>query len=92
MLRRQNQRPPIVDVDHAGITGGGDDDHPVPIVRFKPGPHLSQCSTEHRALIFEPDGNKAGVLLMDLRQPGEFTDDLFVTSQPIEAYKVMGVG
>lgn len=35
--------------------------------------------------------SKAVVLLMDLRQPGEFTDDLFATSQPIAANKVMGV-
>lgn len=35
--------------------------------------------------------SKAEVLLMDLRQPGEFTDDLFATSQPIAANKVMGV-
>jgi DNA polymerase V len=35
--------------------------------------------------------SKAEVLLMDLRQPGEFTDDLFAASQPIAANKVMGV-
>ena len=28
---------------------------------------------------------------MDLRKPGEFTDDLFAQSQPVEAEKVMGV-
>lgn len=28
---------------------------------------------------------------MDLRQPGEFTDDLFVHSQPVMADKVMSV-
>jgi DNA polymerase V len=31
------------------------------------------------------------VLLLDLRQPGEFTDDLFAASQPAAAEKVMGV-
>ena len=35
--------------------------------------------------------SKAEVLLMDLRQPGEFTDDLFAYSQPEEAEKVMSV-
>ncbi|KFE52439.1 translesion error-prone DNA polymerase V subunit UmuC [Pseudomonas syringae] len=35
--------------------------------------------------------SKAEVLLMDLRQPGEFTDDLFAHSQPVAADKVMSV-
>lgn len=35
--------------------------------------------------------SKAEVLLMDLRQPGEFTDDLFAHSQPAAADKVMSV-
>ncbi|WP_460158703.1 translesion error-prone DNA polymerase V subunit UmuC [Pseudomonas sp. S3_E11] len=35
--------------------------------------------------------SKAEILLMDLRQPGEFTDDLFAQSQPQAAEKVMGV-
>jgi nucleoside-diphosphate-sugar epimerase len=35
--------------------------------------------------------SKAEVLLMDLRQPGEFTDDLFAHSQPVTADKVMTV-
>ena len=35
--------------------------------------------------------SKAEVLLMDLRQPGEFTDDLFAHSQPAMADKVMSV-
>ncbi|WP_296187907.1 Y-family DNA polymerase [Pseudomonas sp. UBA1879] len=35
--------------------------------------------------------SKAEVLLMDLRQPGEFTGDLFAQSQPAEAEKVMSV-
>ncbi len=35
--------------------------------------------------------SKAEVLLMDLRKPGEFTDDLFAHSQPVEAEKVMNV-
>jgi DNA polymerase V len=35
--------------------------------------------------------SKAEVLLLDLRQPGEFTDDLFAHSQPAVADKVMGV-
>jgi DNA polymerase V len=35
--------------------------------------------------------SKAEVLLLDLRQPGEFTDDLFAHSQPAAADKVMEV-
>jgi DNA polymerase V len=35
--------------------------------------------------------SKAEVLLMDLRQLGEFTDDLFAHSQPVMADKVMNV-
>ena len=35
--------------------------------------------------------SEAEILLMDLRQPGEFTDDLFAHSQPVIADKVMGV-
>ncbi|WPP02572.1 translesion error-prone DNA polymerase V subunit UmuC (plasmid) [Pseudomonas sp. HR96] len=35
--------------------------------------------------------SKAEVLLMDLRQPGEFTDDLFATLQPVATNKLMGV-
>jgi DNA polymerase V len=35
--------------------------------------------------------SKAEVLLMDLRQRGEFTDDMFATTQPAAAEKVMQV-
>lgn len=35
--------------------------------------------------------SKAEVLLIDLRQPGEFTDDLFARPQPAAANKVMSV-
>lgn len=35
--------------------------------------------------------SKAEVLLMDLRQPGEFTDDLFSITQPVTSEKVMSV-
>lgn len=35
--------------------------------------------------------SKAEVLLLDLRRPGEFTDDLFAESQPQAAEKVMEV-
>ena len=34
---------------------------------------------------------KAEILLMDLRQPGEFTEDLFTEVQPAAAARVMGV-
>ena len=35
--------------------------------------------------------SKAEVLLLDLRQPGEFSDDLFAVNQPAEASRVMAV-
>lgn len=35
--------------------------------------------------------SKAEVLLMDLRQPGEFTDDLFSIIQPVASEKLMSV-
>lgn len=43
--------------------------------------------------IFRPGFNysKAEVMLMDLRQPGEYTDDLFAISQPAESTQVMAV-
>lgn len=43
--------------------------------------------------LFRPGFNysKAEVLLMNLCQPGEYTDDLFATAQPTEATKVMAV-
>ena len=30
-------------------------------------------------------------MLLDLRQPGEFSDDLFAINQPVQATKVMSV-
>ena len=46
-----------------------------------------------KLLIFQPGFkySKAEVLLLDLRQPGEFSDDLFADNQPAEASKVMAV-
>lgn len=35
--------------------------------------------------------SKAEILLLDLRQRGEFTDDLFVATPPVTAERVMGV-
>lgn len=35
--------------------------------------------------------SKAEVMLLNLRQPGEYTDDLFAMSQPTEATRVMTV-
>jgi len=35
--------------------------------------------------------SKAEVLLMDLRQPGEFTDDLFAVTQPVACDRLMSV-
>jgi DNA polymerase V len=43
--------------------------------------------------VFRPDFSysKAEVILLNLCQPGEYTDDLFATSQPTEATRVMAV-
>ena len=53
---------------------------------------MTKAATEAVSCLYRPGFkySKAEVLLMDLRQPGEFTDDLFATSQPIAANKVMG--
>jgi DNA polymerase V len=54
---------------------------------------LTKAATEAVNRLFRPGFkySKAEILLMDLRQPGEFTDDLFAQSQPLAAEKVMGV-
>lgn len=43
--------------------------------------------------VFQPGFkySKAEVLLLDLRQPSEFLDDLFAVNQPLEASRVMAV-
>jgi DNA polymerase V len=54
---------------------------------------MTRAATEAVNRLFRPGFkySKAEVLLMDLRQPGEFTGDLFAHSQPVAAGKVMGV-
>lgn len=54
---------------------------------------MTKAATEAVNRLFRPGFkySKAEVLLMDLRQPGEFTDDLFAHSQPEAADKVMSV-
>lgn len=54
---------------------------------------MTKAATEAVNRLFRPGFkySKAEVLLMDLRQPGEFTDDLFAHSQPAAADKVMSV-
>jgi DNA polymerase V len=54
---------------------------------------LAKAASEAVDRLFRPGFkySKAEVLLMDLRQPGEFTDDLFARSQPVAVEKVMGV-
>jgi len=54
---------------------------------------LTKAAVEAVNRLFRPSFkySKAEVLLMDLRQPGEFTDDLLAQSQPAVAEKVMGV-
>ena len=54
---------------------------------------MTKAATEAVNRLFRPGFkySKAEVLLMDLRQPGEFTDDLFALSQSAMADKVMSV-
>jgi DNA polymerase V len=54
---------------------------------------MTKAATEAFNRLFRPGFkySKAEVLLMDLRQPSEFTDDLFAHSQPAAADKVMSV-
>lgn len=54
---------------------------------------MTKAATEAVNRLFRPGFkySKAEVLLLDLRQPGEYTDDLFAHSQPAVADKVMGV-
>ncbi|MEX5545928.1 translesion error-prone DNA polymerase V subunit UmuC [Pseudomonas simiae] len=54
---------------------------------------MTKAATEAVNRLYRPGFkySKAEVLLIDLRQPGEFTDDLFAHSQPVMADKVMSV-
>ena len=54
---------------------------------------MTKAATEAVNRLFRPGFkySKAEVLLMDLRQPGEFTDDLFAASRPVAAEKAMSV-
>jgi DNA polymerase V len=54
---------------------------------------MTKAAVEAVNRLFRPNFkySKAEVLLMDLRQPGEYTDDLFAASQPEVASRVMGV-
>ncbi|WP_122693400.1 DUF4113 domain-containing protein, partial [Pseudomonas viridiflava] len=54
---------------------------------------MTKAATEAVNRLFRPGFrySKAEVLLLDLRQPGEFTDDLLAASQPVAAERVMDV-
>ncbi|WLH15678.1 translesion error-prone DNA polymerase V subunit UmuC [Pseudomonas simiae] len=54
---------------------------------------LTQAAVGALERVFRPGFkySKAEVMLLNLRQPGEYTDDLFATSQPAEATRVMTV-
>lgn len=54
---------------------------------------MTKASTDTVNRLFCPGFkcSEAEVLLMDLRQPGEFTDDMFAHSQPVAADRVMSV-
>lgn len=52
---------------------------------------LTRAATEAVEQVYRPGYrySKAEVLLMDLRQPGEFTDDLFAVTQPVASDRLM---
>jgi DNA polymerase V len=54
---------------------------------------LTKAAVDALDRVFRPGFNysKAEVMLLNLCQPGEFTDDLFAISQPTESTKVMAV-
>ncbi|MCA4078858.1 translesion error-prone DNA polymerase V subunit UmuC [Pseudomonas kurunegalensis] len=54
---------------------------------------LTRAATEAVGQIYRPGFrySKAEVLLVDLRQPGEFTDDLFAVTQPVACDRLMSV-
>jgi len=54
---------------------------------------LTTAAVDALDRVFRPgfSYSKAEVLLLNLCQPGEYTDDLFATSQPTEATRVMSV-
>ena len=54
---------------------------------------MTKAATEAVNCLFRPGYKytKADVRMMDLRQPSEFTDDLFAHSQPAMADKIMSV-
>jgi len=54
---------------------------------------LTKAAVDALDHVFRPGFNysKAEVLLLNLCQPGEYTDDLFAISQPAEATRVMAV-
>lgn len=54
---------------------------------------LTRAATEAVEQIYRPEFrySKAEVLLLDLRQPGEFSDDLFAVTQPLVSDRLMSV-
>jgi DNA polymerase V len=54
---------------------------------------LTKAAVDALERVYRPGFNysKAEVMLLNLCQPGEYTDDLFAVSQPSEATKVMAV-
>jgi DNA polymerase V len=54
---------------------------------------LTRAATEAVGRVFRPGFrySKAEVLLLDLRQPGEYTDDLFAPVQAVACDRLMGV-
>ena len=54
---------------------------------------LTRAATEAVEQVFQAGYrySKAEVMLLDLRQPGEFTDDLFAATQPVACDRLMAV-
>lgn len=68
---------------YARVVGG----YPTNDVRL-----MTRAANEVVNRLFRPEFkySKAEVLLLDLRQPGEFTDDMFAASQLASAERMMG--
>jgi len=87
---RVSIRTGMFNPDEAKYANGVVVDLPYPIDDVRA---LTSAAVNALDRIFRPGFaySKAEVLLLNLCQPGEYTDDLFATSQPSEASRVMAV-
>jgi len=76
------------------LVGGGNDDESIALTRLYPTCDtllMTRLATEAVERIFRLvfRYSKAEVLLLDLRQPGEFSEDLFAHKQSVECGRLM---